>query len=331
MASDLTGQTFGQYKIIGVVGRGGMASVYHGYQESIDRSVAVKILPAELLSDPSFLTRFLQEARVLAKLTHPAILPLYEFGEVGGVPYIVMPLMPGGTLSGRLRQGPLALPDLVRVIQPIAEALAFAHQQGIVHSDVKPSNILFDQWDKPFLSDFGLAKRMSAQAPAPGRSGLATPEYMSPEQARGDTPDHRSDLYSLGVVIFEALTGRRPFETLDPLQLVYLHAMERPPSPRELRPDLSPAVERVILRALEKTPTDRYASAGEMATALANAAYLSRDFWRRPDGAAPKPIPEIQPIDFDSPTTEVEATIKLPPGPDEATPTRPVDSPPPQS
>ncbi|HLB49528.1 MAG TPA: serine/threonine-protein kinase, partial [Anaerolineales bacterium] len=140
MATDLTGLTFGSYKLLELLGRGGMASVYRGYQESIDRSVAIKVLPHEFLHDPNFSQRFVAEARTLAKLTHPAILPLYDFGAANEVPYIVMPLMAGGTLADRIKGGPMSLADTVRILTPIADALDFAHSQNVIHRDIKPSN-----------------------------------------------------------------------------------------------------------------------------------------------------------------------------------------------
>ena len=266
--TDLLGKTFGSYKLVELIGKGGMASVYRGYQEAIDRSVAVKTLAVDAIQDSSFLTRFFQEARTLAKLTHPSILPLYDFGNAGGVLYIVMPLMSGGTLAERLARGPLPLNELTRVLLPIAQALDTAHNQGIIHRDIKPSNILFDQRDAPFLADFGIAKTGEPGSSLTGTGVIGTPDYMSPEQARGEVLDRRSDIYSLGVVAFQALTGQHLFTATTPMGVIFKHISEQPRSPRETRPELPLEVDNVIRRALAKDPTQRYQTATEFANAL---------------------------------------------------------------
>lgn len=272
MTSNLVGQMFGSYELKDVLGRGGMASVYLGYQASIDRSVAVKVLPGEFLHDPNFSQRFTNEAKLLAKLNHPAILPIYDYGNANGMPYIVMPLMSGGTLADRLRkEGALPLSEIVRVITPIAQALEYASQQGILHRDVKPNNILFDAHNNPFLADFGIAKAMEAQTNLTGTGIIGTPDYMSPEQARGETLDHRSDLYSLAVVAYHALTGQLLFSATTPMGLIFKHVSEMPRAPRELRSDLPEEVNVVLLKALAKYSSERYATTTEFARALAEA------------------------------------------------------------
>lgn len=273
MSTDpLIGKQFGSYELKELLGRGGMAAVYLGYQASIDRSVAVKVLPAELLADPHFLTRFLNEARTLARLTHPSILPLYDFGEAHGMPYIVMPLMTKGTLADRLQAGSLALDETVRIITAVAQALDFANKQGILHRDIKPNNILFDQHDNPYLADFGIAKATESSTSLTGTGIIGTPDYMSPEQARGDPLDHRSDLYSLGVVAYQCLTGHQLFRATTPMGVIFKHVSEAPRPLRDLHPDLPEAVDRAVLKALSKTPADRYSSASDFARALSRAA-----------------------------------------------------------
>ncbi len=269
MSTELVGRMFGSYKLVGLLGRGGMASVYRGYQESIDRTVAIKILPAELLHDPTFLTRFTQEARTLARLTHPAILSLYDFGESNGMPYIVMPFMAGGSLADRLRSGPVSLAETARILTPIADALDFAHSHGILHRDVKPNNILFDQRGSPFLADFGIAKAMESASSLTGTGIIGTPDYMSPEQARGETLGPRSEVYSLGVVAYQMLTGDIVFKATTPVAVIFKHASEPPRPPRELRPDLPEAAEAAILKALAKRPDERFQTATEFVRALA--------------------------------------------------------------
>ncbi|HLB50110.1 MAG TPA: serine/threonine-protein kinase, partial [Anaerolineales bacterium] len=207
MANDMIGKTFGSYKLVGQLGQGGMASVYRGYQEAIDRSVAIKIMPAELLHDPNFIKRFINEARTLAKLSHPNILPLYDFGEANGAPYIIMPLMAGGTLVDRIRRGPMSPAEVVRILVPIADALDYAHSQGLLHRDIKPNNILFDARDHPVLADFGIAKYLESASNLTGTGIIGTPDYMSPEQARGEQLDRRADVYSLAVVAYQMFTG----------------------------------------------------------------------------------------------------------------------------
>jgi serine/threonine-protein kinase len=272
------------------IGRGGMATVFRGYQESIDRSVAVKVLPAELLHDPNFLTRFLNEARTLARLSHPSILPLYDFGEANGMPFIVMPLMKG-TLAERLQQGALPLAEVVRVITPVAQALDFAHQQGVLHRDVKPNNVLFDQHENPYLADFGIAKAMESATSLTGTGIIGTPDYMSPEQARGDMMDGRSDVYSLGVVAYQMLTGQMVFRATTPMGVIFKHASEPPRPLRDLRPEVPEAVERVVLKALEKDPNLRYQTGAEFARALSESVAQGSGASYVPPTARADPLP----------------------------------------
>jgi serine/threonine-protein kinase len=274
---DLSGQTVGAYQLVKKLGQGGMASVYRAHHPALDRWVAVKVLAPDVLQDPEFLTRFTQEARTLAKLSHPNILPVYDFGDANNPPYIVMQLMPSGTLADRLRNGILTLPDVLRVIAPIAAALSFIHSKGFVHRDVKPSNILFDEWGTPFLADFGIAKGIANDLRLTDAQHIVgTPTYMSPEQARGDPLDACSDVYSLGVVVYEAVVGYLPFQADTPLGVGLKHITESPRPPREFLPELSEAVEAVILRALAKQLPDRYPSAVEFAQALAEAAHVAQ-------------------------------------------------------
>ncbi|MBM4424482.1 MAG: serine/threonine protein kinase [Chloroflexi bacterium] len=241
MATDLTGQTFGSYRLIELLGRGGMASVYRGYQESIDRSVAIKVLPHEFLHDPNFSQRFVAEARTLAKMTHPAILPLYDFGTANEVPYIVMPLMTGGTLADRMASGALPFAEVARLFTPIADALDYAHSLNVVHRDIKPSNILFDHRGQPFLADFGIAKALEASTQLTGTAIVGTPDYMSPEQARGEPLDGRSDIYSFGVMAYQCLTGDTLFKATTPIAVMLKHATETPPPIRQARRDVPQA------------------------------------------------------------------------------------------
>ena len=272
MPRQLTGKIFGSYKLGAQLGRGGMGTVYHGYQKSIDRSVAVKVMAPELGQDERFSARFLAEARTLNQLTHASILPLYEFGTANDMPYIVMPLMPNGTLGDRLGKGPLALGEVVRLLTPIAAALDYGHGQGVLHRDVKPSNILFDQHDAPLLADFGIAKALEDPTGLTTTGVLGTPDYLSPEQARGEPLVVQSDQYSLGVVVYQCLTGKPLFKATTPLGVMYKHASEPAPRLRGARPDLPEAVEAVVQRSLAKNPKERYQTASEFITALATEA-----------------------------------------------------------
>ena len=196
----LSGRLFGVYRIVEPLGAGGMASVYKAYQPSVDRYVALKILPSQLAKDPGFLARFEQEAKMLANFQHPHILPVHDFGESDGFTYIVMPFIKTGTLSAALQGNPLPFEQIKRVITQVGDALDCAHSQGLVHRDVKPSNILLDERGNCLLADFGIAKMLEGTESLTATGGLVgTPRYMSPEQGMGQTIDGRSDVYALGV------------------------------------------------------------------------------------------------------------------------------------
>ncbi len=194
---------FGRYEIKGEIGRGGMATVYHAYDPRFEREVALKVLPREMLHDLQFRTRFEREAKTIAMLEHPAIVPVYDFGEEDGQPYFVMRYMTGGSLSDRMKKGPMTVQEAAHLMTHIAPALDDAHAKGIIHRDLKPGNILFDQFNEPYISDFGIAKLSASQANVTGSAIIGTPAYMSPEQAQGEGIDGRSDIYALGVILFE--------------------------------------------------------------------------------------------------------------------------------
>ena len=268
---ELTGRVFGPYRIVAPLGEGGMASVYKAYQPSVDRYVALKILPSRLVQDPEFLGRFRQEAKVLASLQHPHILPVHDFGESDGFTYIVMPFVSAGTLAALLHGQPLPLDEIRRVMSQVGDALDCAHARGLVHRDVKPSNILMDERGNCLLADFGIAKILEGTQKFTRTGGIVgTPAYMSPEQGLGNPLDGRSDVYSLGVVLYEMATGRPPFKAETPMAIVIKHINDPLPLPRSVNPQLPEAVERVILKALHKRPADRYATAGEMSAALSS-------------------------------------------------------------
>jgi serine/threonine-protein kinase len=265
--SDLVGHTIGEYKLVELIGSGVMATVFKAYQVALDRWVAIKILHSK---EEDALFRFQREARAVALLRHRNILIVYEYGEEGDWPYIVMEYVQGGTLAESLAKNRIEWPRAVNLIIPVAEALQYAHQQNIIHRDVKPSNILLPEPDWPLLADFGLVKVPTRPGEIATRSGtsLGTPAYIAPEQARGVVVDHRADIYSLGVVLFEMIAGRIPFNHSNPNKLMLAHISEPAPSPRDFNPECPASLEEIILRALQKLPSERYKDMAEMIAAL---------------------------------------------------------------
>ena len=276
MMSDLIGQTVGAYQVVEKLGAGGMAEIYKAYQPSLERFVALKFIRPELVEQEGFRPRFEQEAKLLARLSHPNIVHVYDFGEAEGRLYLVMEYIAGGTLRDRLRAAresgsPLDLEATLAFLDEMADALDYAHAQGIIHRDIKPANIMFTPEGRALLNDFGLAKlvgRASELSRMGGTSG--TPDYMSPEQATGDPArvGPASDQYALSVVLYEMITGRVPFVGETFITVMLQHVNETPPSPREFKPELPEAAAHVILRALAKDPAERFTSVGEMVQAL---------------------------------------------------------------
>jgi ligand-binding sensor domain-containing protein/tRNA A-37 threonylcarbamoyl transferase component Bud32 len=268
-----TGKRLGAYQLIEQIGQGGMATIFKSYQPSMDRYVAVKVLPSHFTQDETFSARFMQEARTLARLEHPHILPVHDYGEQEGITYLVMRYIEAGTLKDLVaRQGPLDLREAERIIDQVGRALSYAHSQGIVHRDIKPSNVLIDERGDAFLTDFGIAKLVAGTAQFTTTGAIVgTPAYMSPEQGLAQRVDARSDIYALGVVLYEIITGQVPFEAETPLAVLLKHVNDPLPPPRQIKPDLPESVERVILKAMAKSPDDRFQTADEMVDALHSA------------------------------------------------------------
>ncbi len=282
----LVGQTLGRFEIIAELGRGGMAVVYKARQTDLDRIVALKILPPELTSDQSYVARFRQEARSAARLEHPHIMPIYEVGEVAGYHYIAMKFIQGRTLKQLLQQeGALPVKRAAQILAQVGEALDYAHRQGIIHRDIKPSNVMITDDGWIYLTDFGLARGIGSSSSGLTIAGtvMGTPEYMSPEQAQGlPNVGPPTDIYALGVMLYELLTGAFPFKAETPMAMLAARLVHAPIPPRDIRGDLPPAVEDVIMRALARKPEARFASAGEMVAALRQAVGLSEQELSRP-------------------------------------------------
>ena len=265
---DLSGRILGEYELLEAIGRGGMAAVYRARHAPTGRIVAVKILSPQAAENESFLLRFRREARVVYRLQHPHIVPVEAFGEVGDYAFLVMPYLRVGSLADRLAQGPLTPQEGGRILSQVCSALDYAHQQGVVHRDVKPSNILLDEAGNALLADFGLAQIHDASISLTGSALLGTPAYVSPEQVRGELVDARSDQYSLGIVLYQLTTGKLPYEAETPMAVLLKQVNDPMPRPRLVNSNIPESVERVILKATAKEPADRFASMEAMNAAF---------------------------------------------------------------
>ncbi len=287
-SNELLGKTLGTCTLQSLLGRGGMGAVYLAQQSRPRRAVAVKVLmpgmPLDSESRSEFLARFRREADAIAALDHVNIMPIYEYGEEEGqLAYLVMPYVNGGTLRDVLeRRGHLSVQEALPIIEQAASALTYAHTSGIIHRDLKPGNILFHSDGRVLLADFGLAKMIKGTSELKAETLTAltsagtvigTPEYLSPEQANAVPIDQRTDIYSLGIVLYQMLTGRLPFTGATPVAIAIKHMMEQPPSISAINPLISPAIEAVIMKAIAKNPNDRYSSAEDFAAALKTAVY----------------------------------------------------------
>jgi serine/threonine protein kinase len=265
----------GRYKIIKEIGRGEMATVYLAHDPSSNREVAIKVLPQEMLHNLGFRARFKRELKMVASLEHPAIVPVYDVGgEESDQPYFVMRYMAGQSLVDWIKKGPISLDNTAIIIERLAAGLNYAHQRGVIHRDIKPDNVLFDGDNHPYLTDFGVAKLTESNVSATGRNPIGSPAYLSPEQVEGEELDGRSDIYGMGVMIYEMLTGQKPYAKQNTAVSAALSHVTQPvPDVRAVKPDLPPAVAKVIATAMAKDRKDRYPNAIELAVALSRAVF----------------------------------------------------------
>jgi len=307
-------QIISRYQIIDEIGRGGMATVYRAFDPLFKRDVAVKIMAGEHLTDKLLRARFEREAQTIAALEHPAIVPVYDFGEDDDRLFLIMRLMTGGTLTDRLKHGALSIKDTSIILQRIGGALSRAHAKGVIHRDLKPSNVLFDEYGDAFLADFGIARITESTVTLTGQAVVGTPAYMSPEQIYGDKNiDGRSDIYALGVICFEMLTGQRPYQDDTPAKVMMKHVIDPIPDIRQVMPNLPVGIDVVIARTMAKAPDERYSTANEMTDSLEA---ISRPGTSQ---AAPvvlpapeQPLPEDQPTSPPiSPVLEVAADLAV--------------------
>jgi len=280
------GENVGPYRIIEQFGQGGMATVFKAYHASLDRYVALKALHPAFNQDPNFEARFQREARVVAKLEHPNIVPIYDYAEHEKRPYLVMKFIEGITLKARMDQGTLSSEEITKITDAVGSALEYAHKQGVLHRDIKPSNVLLATEGQVYLADFGLARiAQSGESTLSSDMIMGTPQYISPEQAMGKSDlDQRTDLYSFGVMLYEMVVGKVPFNADTPFSIIHDHIFSPLPLPRTVNPNVSEAVERVLLKALAKERDDRFEDAAQLVSAF-------KDAWHT--AGTPKPETDV--------------------------------------
>ncbi len=274
--ADLVGKTLGRYRVVARLGRGGMAEVYKAYQAGLDRYVGIKVLHSHLVDDKDFIGRFEREALAIGKLRHPNIVQALDFDREGELYFMAMEYIDGPTLKDemKVRRGvnkPFNLHEITRIFTALCSAIDYAHARGMVHRDIKPANVMINQEGQIVLTDFGIARIVGATQYTQTGALAGTPAYMSPEQGQGERGDERSDIYSLGVMLYEMVTGTVPYDADTPFAVIMQHVSQPLPLPTKINPDIPEPVERVILKALSKNPDDRYQTAGELAKDLREA------------------------------------------------------------
>jgi len=297
MENNLIGTRLGKYEIQTEIGRGGMGAVYKGYDLALDRHVAVKVLAPHLVWARESVERFLREARAAARLSHASIVTIHDVGQEAGWYYFVMEYLEGQTLTEAIQErGPLPPGEVLSILRPLADALDYAHQRGLVHRDVKPGNVMVSSAGSATLTDFGIARAAQETRLTSTGTIVGTPEYMSPEQAKGLAVDARSDQYSLAVVAYEMLSGQVPFEAESTLALLHKIVYDPLPPIREINPDLPLGVEAVLRKALAKDPGDRYEGTSGFVEALGRA-LAGEEIVKKPTlvikpAAVPEPAPK---------------------------------------
>lgn len=263
--SFISGETVGPYKIQEQLGQGGMATVYKAYHPALDRYVAIKVMDAALSKEQDFIERFKREARVIAKLDNIHIVPVYDFDEHNGQPYIVLKFIDGQTLKDRMKSSPLSKPEIMKIVSAVGDGLEYAHKRGVLHRDTKPSNVLISSDEKIYLTDFGLARLVETASNLTGDMIIGTPHYISPEQAiNAEKLDEGTDIYSFGVMIYEMVVGCLPFEGDTTFTVIEDHIYKTPPLPTSIKPDIPEEVERVIMMALAKKRDERQAKVADL-------------------------------------------------------------------
>jgi serine/threonine protein kinase len=322
------GEQVGPYRVVEQLGRGGMATVFKAYHANLDRYVALKVLHPAFMEDPNFEKRFQREAKVVAKLEHPNIIPVYDFADHDGQSYLVMKFVEGKTLKGRLNERPLTPDEGVKIIQAVGDGLSYAHKQGILHRDIKPSNVMLGDDGQVYLTDFGLARIASAgESTLSGDMMIGTPQYISPEQAMGKRDlDEGTDIYSFGVLTYELVVGQVPFASDTPFSVVHDHIYSPLPMPRTVNPNVPENIERILLKALAKERSDRFETVEEMVQAFMRAVKGEElpEIWVDPasqiakiaqaETAIPTPVPSsVSAQDSGSTPPPISDTATLPP------------------
>jgi serine/threonine protein kinase len=314
---NLNDRQLGAYRVVEPLGEGGTASVYRAHQPAVARHVALKVLGRHLADNSEFLARFRHEALIVAQLQHPHILPVFDFGEADGYTFLAMPLVSGGTLASLLKGQPATCALTARVVAQVCAALDYAHSKGVIHRDIKPSNILIDEGGNCLVADFGIA-RLAEGITRLTMAGtvMGTPAYMSPEQVLGGEIGPRSDQYSFGIVLYEMVTGRVPFDAETPVAVAVQHVTIPPPPPRSLRPSVTPALEAVLLKALARDADDRFPSCAALAASFATTLQPTHVVPAVPVIVTPParvPTHEVEPrIESESPSPVSSASSKSP-------------------